>query len=156
LKTTTRGFHGNPFRCPRPGLPGSAVLIACLARRRRVPGRRGGGVVTASRSMSPAKRAHSQQLDYQPPDSPRWEFGGGVHQGEVTAQLNFLARRARSRYCRQPRPIEPPIPLEDWNFAAHVAADEREFRRRQREDPRLAFVPASSLVGPPLNLADFM
>jgi hypothetical protein len=135
---------------------------------------------TASRTMEPRKQARPTKdtqswpdesgldyvpdgpappnYDYQPdPDRPRWRFGGSVPSSEVPNQLRFIAQRCRSKYCPDPpRGITfgepPPVPA-PWEV---VAADELEFGRRQREDPRLTFVPASTLITPRANFADFM
>lgn len=136
---------------------------------------------TASRRMSPAKVARPAStpanLDFQPaavpgaagpqhydyvrPDAPKWVFGGVCDAGEVTAQLDFVAKQCRRKYCRRWDTVTGQfVAAELCNYAAAMAADVRKFSAAQRTPrPPSPFVPASALVGPaggPLNLADFM
>lgn len=138
---------------------------------------------SASRSMSPAKQERPPRLDYQPaaplpsgpidyvrPDPPRWEFGGCVPAPQVPAQVDFVARQCRRKYCSRPDPIwDPMIPAEMMNYEAAAEADRRRDRaRKARPSP---FIRASDLprsdqparppeINPktqkPFNLADFM
>lgn len=138
---------------------------------------------TASRSMSPAKATRPapaptpDDLDFQPaavpaavgpqhydyvrPDAPRWVFAGTCDAGEVTAQLDFVAKQCRRKYCRRwDQEVGLFVAPEMCDYQAAVREEDRRFDAAQRKPrPASPFVPASALVGPaggPLNFADFM
>lgn len=131
---------------------------------------------TASRQMSPAKATPPppdpsgmdfqpaavgpQHYDYIRPDVPKWVFGGTCDAGEITSQLDFVAKQCRRKYCRRFDDVTGRfVPPEMCDYQVATAAEDRRFDATQRT-PRLPspFVPASALVGggPPINFADFM